>query len=60
MFREDVLVCERLQEVAHRLGMPPRLGKLEGRIDWFEESYRSLIAAGQRILPNEVLVPEAR
>ena len=43
VFREDALICERLQNVAHQLA-EPRLGKLEERIDWFEEAYRRLMA----------------
>jgi len=43
--REDNLVCERIQKVAHQIGRPPLLGRLEERIGWFEDSYRKLMAA---------------
>ena len=42
IYREDAEVCERLQAVAHQVDTPPRLGALEERIAWFEESYRAL------------------
>lgn len=48
IFREDALVCERLQQTARHVDKAPRLGALEERIAWFEESYRRLI-----LLPNE-------
>jgi len=44
IFREDIAVCERLQQVAHQFDKAPRLGALEERIAWFEESYRRLVA----------------
>jgi len=47
VMREDGLVCERIQGVAHQIGHPPLLGGLEERIGWFEESYRKLMAAGE-------------
>jgi phenylpropionate dioxygenase-like ring-hydroxylating dioxygenase large terminal subunit len=47
IFGEDNAVCERLQEVAHQIDKAPRLGALEERIGWFEESYRRLILAGE-------------
>jgi phenylpropionate dioxygenase-like ring-hydroxylating dioxygenase large terminal subunit len=43
--REDNLVCEGIQKVAHQIGRPPLLGRLEERIGWFEDSYRKLMAA---------------
>lgn len=48
VLREDNLVCERIQRGASRIGRPPRLGRLEERIGWFEESYRELMRAGER------------
>jgi hypothetical protein len=44
IFREDAAVCERLQQAASQVDRPPRLGALEERIAWFEESYRRLTA----------------
>ncbi|MBV8406243.1 MAG: Rieske 2Fe-2S domain-containing protein [Alphaproteobacteria bacterium] len=44
---EDNRVCERLQETARQMRSAPRLGRLEERIDWFENSYRQLIAEGE-------------
>ena len=44
IFRQDIRVCERLQAAAHQVGKAPRLGALEERIAWFEESYRRLLA----------------
>jgi phenylpropionate dioxygenase-like ring-hydroxylating dioxygenase large terminal subunit len=44
VLREDNRVCERIQAVAHQVGRPPLLGKLEERVGWFEESYRRLMA----------------
>lgn len=46
IFREDATVCERLQAAAHQIDKSPRLGALEERIGWFEESYRQLLADG--------------
>jgi phenylpropionate dioxygenase-like ring-hydroxylating dioxygenase large terminal subunit len=43
IFREDAQVCERLQATAHQVDQAPRLGALEERIAWFEESYRRLL-----------------
>lgn len=40
---EDIVVCERLQQEVRRMKKPPRLGALEERIAWFEESYRRLL-----------------
>ncbi len=45
VLREDNLVCERIQEVAHQIGRAPLIGRLEERIGWFEDSYRKLMAA---------------
>jgi phenylpropionate dioxygenase-like ring-hydroxylating dioxygenase large terminal subunit len=45
VLREDNLVCERIQGIAHQIGGAPLLGRLEERIGWFEESYRKLMAA---------------
>jgi phenylpropionate dioxygenase-like ring-hydroxylating dioxygenase large terminal subunit len=53
IFREDNLVCERLQKASHQIDAAPLLGKLEERIEWFEESYRSLIEAGESFLADE-------
>ncbi|SKA42167.1 Phenylpropionate dioxygenase, large terminal subunit [Enhydrobacter aerosaccus] len=39
--REDVAVCERLQEVAHQVDRRPLLGAQEERIAWFEEAIRN-------------------
>jgi len=44
---QDIAICERLQAAAHQVDKPPRLGALEERIAWFEESYRRLLAEGQ-------------
>jgi len=44
IFHQDIAVCERLQQVAPQVDRSPRLGALEERIAWFEESYRQLIA----------------
>ena len=41
------MVCERLQQAATHMQGLPRLGQLEERIEWFEESYRQLIAEGE-------------
>ncbi len=53
LLREDNLVCERIQSVAHQIGRAPRLGGLEERIGWFEESYRKLMAAGEPTIGEE-------
>jgi phenylpropionate dioxygenase-like ring-hydroxylating dioxygenase large terminal subunit len=45
VLREDNLVCERIQGIAHQIGRAPLLGRLEERIGWFEDSYRKLMAA---------------
>lgn len=45
VLREDNLVCERLQKVAHQIGGSPLIGRLEERVPWFEESYRKLMEA---------------
>ena len=37
--REDNVICEALQSVAHQADGAPILGKQEQRIGWFEESY---------------------
>ncbi|MCW5733933.1 MAG: Rieske 2Fe-2S domain-containing protein [Enhydrobacter sp.] len=47
VLREDNLVCERIQGVAHQIGRAPLLGRLEERIGWFEETYRELLAMRQ-------------
>jgi phenylpropionate dioxygenase-like ring-hydroxylating dioxygenase large terminal subunit len=47
IFREDNIVCERLQQAARHMQGLPRLGSLEERIVWFEESYCQLIAEGE-------------
>jgi hypothetical protein len=47
VFREDNEVCERLQQVVQNVRAAPRLGALEERIEWFEASYRRLIAEGE-------------
>ena len=52
VFREDNEICERLQKAAHQIDMPPRLGKLEERIDWFEQAYRELIASAEAKKPD--------
>lgn len=44
VLREDNLVCERIQGIAHQIGRAPMLGGLEERIGWFEQSYRELLA----------------
>lgn len=44
---QDIVVCERLQAAAHQVDGSPRLGALEERIAWFEDSYRRLLAGGQ-------------
>src|SRR5262249_12001670 len=46
IFRQDIQVCERLQAAAHQVDRSPRLGALEERIGWFEESLRRLRAEG--------------
>jgi hypothetical protein len=43
VLREDNLVCERIQGIAHQIRRGPMLGRLEERIGWFEESYRELL-----------------
>ena len=40
---QDIVVCEHLQRMASQVDRPPRLGALEERIAWFEESYRRLM-----------------
>lgn len=45
LLREDNVVCERIQRGAHQIERIPLLGGLEERIGWFEESYRTLMAA---------------
>ena len=40
--REDIAVCEHLQEVLPQIERPPLLGALEQRIGWFEGSLREL------------------
>lgn len=40
---QDIVVCEHLQRMASQVDRPPRLGALEERISWFEESYRRLM-----------------
>jgi len=52
VLREDNLVCERLQGVAHQVRRPPLLGRLEERIGWFEESYRKLMTAREYDQPG--------
>lgn len=40
--REDVVACERQQQVAHQINRSPTFGALEERIAWFEDSIREL------------------
>jgi phenylpropionate dioxygenase-like ring-hydroxylating dioxygenase large terminal subunit len=47
ILREDALVIERLQTGAHTFDSAPKIGALEERIAWFEQSYRLLLAALQ-------------
>jgi hypothetical protein len=44
ILREDALVIERLQAAAHTFDGAPKIGALEERIAWFEQSYRQLLA----------------
>jgi len=44
---QDIEICERLQAAAPQVDKSPRLGALEERIAWFEESYRRLMTEGQ-------------
>jgi hypothetical protein len=44
--KEDHAVCEGLQSIAHQIESPPFLGRLEERIAWFEEAYKSALAEG--------------
>jgi phenylpropionate dioxygenase-like ring-hydroxylating dioxygenase large terminal subunit len=39
---EDLRIRENLQKVADQMVGAPRLGRLEERIEWFEEAYRSI------------------
>jgi len=48
IFREDNIVCERLQQAAPHMQALPRIGGLEERILWFEESYHQLILEGAK------------
>jgi hypothetical protein len=50
--REDAAVTERIQSVAHQIDRSPRLGALEQRIAWFEDSIRQLTG---RQLPGQQL-----
>lgn len=50
VFREDNRICERLQDAAPAVRAQPRLGMLEERIEWFEESLRRLIAEGEAVM----------
>jgi phenylpropionate dioxygenase-like ring-hydroxylating dioxygenase large terminal subunit len=43
--REDLRICENLQKVAGQVVDIPFLGRLEERIQWFEEAYRSIRTA---------------
>lgn len=43
VLREDNIVCEKLQSVAHQLSPAPILGALEERLLWFEEAYTELM-----------------
>ena len=43
ILREDAAACEQLQQTVGQIDRPPRLGALEERIGWFEESYRRLL-----------------
>jgi len=47
---EDNAACERLQRLAHQVDKPPLLSALEERVGWFEESYRELVTAGEKLL----------
>jgi hypothetical protein len=38
--------------VAHQIDRTPRLGALEERIAWFEDSYRRLAAGSQEAAPK--------
>ena len=51
---QDKEVCERLQRSVSGVGRSPRLGALEERIAWFEESYRQLT-----VPPEEPTRPSA-
>jgi phenylpropionate dioxygenase-like ring-hydroxylating dioxygenase large terminal subunit len=58
VLREDNTVCERIQKIAHQIAGPPRIGRLEERVGWFEESYRKLMETGEQLLPERA--PPAR
>jgi len=47
--REDMAVCEHLQEVLPQIERPPLLGALEQRIKWFEASLRELTLRRVRV-----------
>ncbi|CAN5393230.1 hypothetical protein BH10PSE6_BH10PSE6_07890 [soil metagenome] len=42
VLREDSVVCENIQRVAHQIDRLPMLGALEERIAWFQQSIRTL------------------
>jgi len=49
---QDKAVCERLQRSVSAVDRSPRLGALEERIAWFEESYRQLMVPPQEPTPT--------
>ena len=48
VFREDNEVCERIQKIAHQIDAAPKIGALEERIGWFEDSYRQIMSVAQQ------------
>lgn len=48
VMREDHVACERMQALAQQLHGQPLLGRLEERIEWFEQAYRAVLE-GERI-----------
>lgn len=48
ILREDSAVCEKMQRVAHQIDRQPRLGALEERIAWFQESLRTLTGTSKQ------------
>jgi len=59
VIREDNMICEGVQTVAHQIERPPYLADLEERIGWFEQSYRELVAGGEELL-REVSARDSR
>jgi hypothetical protein len=50
VIQEDVVVCERIQSVAHQIDRPPLLGAFEKRIAWFDQSIGDLVGPKKREL----------